>query len=326
MPPRALIPRWSSDASPEANVRFNRAVVATAAAEPQVRHLASLWSDDVLPHDPAGALRAMARIADEHWDFRAGQERNQAAVPDLDRPTQQAIRRAALPLGLIRPPSPHRRRYDTAFVLGGLLRGCLTRWREMQHLHAKGIAFGEIVGLGGSRELTPLEVDQAIQLGLSCTTEFEAMVAGLHRAFGDRTPVTSQQHEDAIESASWRIDQFEPNLCVAAAPSTQPEVRRANTEDAISWWLDRAQGLSVSSNLMVTNAIYGPYQAAVAVRTLGVRRGIDVEMAGISQASADLGALTVRFEPHHYLQEIGSTLRGYLALYECLEDPTQRPG
>ena len=316
------IPAWESANSLEANIETNLEVIDDAIRAPQMVDLLETWQLTSPTDRSDEMLDWLAGVADEYWDFRKGRERNQVGEVEFTQDQTCAIDAASAVLGLQTPTIPARSYYDVAFVLGGLLRGCLTRWRMAQELMRNGVDMGWVVGLGGTRMLTPPEEEQGCVLGIGATTEFDAMVQALRLTFHPQCHCEYESHEEPeLPNANWavmRYDSTTPRLAVVAAPSSEPESRRANTADTIEWWLQRIGVVPGQSNLLITSQIYVPYQASVAVRTLGLTQNTTVEFAGVTPSAGDLGEVTQKFQCHHYLQEIGSTIRGYHQLRKAL--------
>lgn len=319
--PARTVPFWEADAPLSENVATNLRIVERAALLPEVTALLEEWKLEPPSDDPAERLQWLTGVAAEEWDFRNGRERNQVRNIEFSEGQRTAIAEASRALGLRDTDAPPRPQYDAVFVLGGLLRGCLTRWRTAHELVREGLTASAIVGLGGSRVLTEAEVEQGAALGITATTELEAMVEALRMTFSpDAIPTVDSHDNPELPNDSWMVLDFatSPRLNVVAAPSSDPASRRANTADTIEWWLDRSGAPDRQANLMITHQIYVPYQAAVAVRVLGLPRNTTVEFSGVTPAAGDLGPFTQHFLPHNYLQEIGSTLRGYWQLREAL--------
>jgi hypothetical protein len=288
--------------------------------------LAAQWSREApKAADISARLAWFHATADEFWDFRAGRERNQATKAELTSLQVSVVQRAASDLGLAAASAPSYGEYSSILVLGGLLRGCLTRTRTAKELLDSGTSAGTVVGLGGTRFLNDQEREHGAALCINANTEFEAMRQSLMLTFAPTGPPREQVHDDPVPNASWKMTKYEnePPLIVLAAPSLEPSTRRANTADTLIWW--RRHGLTDverhSRFLLVTHQIYVPYQAATAVRTFGLPNDAGVELVGVSRSAGDLGSLTQLFEPQNYLQEIGSAVRGYHALWEALRGP-----
>lgn len=320
-PSTQAVPFWDANGSLSENIAINLEIIERATMLPQVSALIAAWHLEPPDGDPVERLRWLTQVAGDHWDFRGGRERNQVDSVEFSARQEEAIHDASWALGLRHAAAPARPAYDTVFVLGGLLRGCLTRWRTAHELVQGGLGASAIVGLGGTRALTPVEVEQGAALGMVAATEMDAMAQALQLTFAPQVDPAVESYENAdLPNDSWKVLAFEtsPRLTVVAAPSSDPANRRANTADTIEWWLKRSDATGQQSNLMITHQIYVPYQAAVAVRTLGLPQNTTVEFTGVTPAAADLGSMSQPFLSHNYLQEIGSTFRGYWQLREAL--------
>lgn len=267
-------------------------------------------------------LDFLERFAAAHWDFRAGRERNLAAVPDLTAAQVQAIADAVGPLGLAGTPPPSLDRYDAVLMTGGMVRAGIVKPRHVRDLVDAGVGFDEVTFLGAFRPFAGDEVELARGLGVEGDDEFDAMVAGLEKSFGPFPHGEVSEYSDDSPFASWRdvrwkLDGLE--VRAVAAPSSEPERRRAHTGDTFQFWAERIPS-SIRSVLVVTTPVYVPYQAAVAVEVLGLEYGITVETVAVSDSANDLGPLTQQFLPHHQLQELRSAVRGMRSLAAALDD------
>ena len=252
----------------------------------------------------------------ELWDYRAGKERNLAETPNLSLRETDAALEAATALGLSEARKPSRGSYDFTLILGGLVRACVTRPRYARELANTGTSLGCVVALGGFRPLGGDEIALADQLDIHASNEFGAMDAGVRRSFdilGDPNITVGDGSEG---NSDWRVhDYSQPRCSVVAAPSSDPQVRRANSGDTFIWWGNRTPNLLGAHVLLITNPIYVPYQGAAATQLLAKRFGIQVETVGISREAAGLGSDTQSFTAANYLQEIRSGIRGMQALY-----------
>jgi hypothetical protein len=299
----------------------NRQVVEAWIRHPALDALAAQWGR--VPPDATPERLAFYRVvADELWDFRKGKERNQVVGADLTTDQVSLIEDASEVLGLRTATCPARQTYDSVLILGGLLRGCLTRTRAAHELITGGLIAHSVVGLGGTRVLTEPEVDQGERLGIRATTEYQAMLGAVVSVFAPDGNPSVTSHEDEQPNAAWAITDFpgEPRLAVVSAPSLEPEKRRANTSDTLIWWTARESGAGGANYLLITHPIYVPYQAATAVRTYGLPNNAGVELTGVTATAGDLGRLTQEFLPHNYLQEIGSAIRGYSDLWDAMNE------
>jgi hypothetical protein len=258
------------------------------------------------------------------WDFRGGKERNFARAADVRQKRQEQILDAARILGLrggfTRPRSGE---YDHCLILGGMIGACMTRPAWAAELVRTGVRFDDITALGGFRKISGDEPGLAAEAGLGdVTDEFHAMEAGLRRAFavaGD--PVVDGRYDPMDPNSSWAVHRFRVDdlpLSVVAAPSTEPQTRRANTADSYAWWATNIASLAAGHRiLLVTSTIYVPFQHADAVRMLAAIYGCAVETVGVPDQWA---AVTPRqqFSAANYLQELRSAIRSMRMLVESV--------
>ncbi|WP_433528959.1 hypothetical protein ACQPYA_21870 [Micromonospora sp. CA-263727] len=279
---------------------------------------------------PAGDLGAVLAGLDEfsarHWDFRAGRERPEAREPDLDPRTVAQVHAAAGALGLVRPQPPARAGYAHLVVLGGLAHACLRRTAYAAHL-LRGIKVtGEVVLLGSYRPLSDRERHTLADAGVTgCDTEVDVLDAAVRRTFGLGAP----DDEDGLDAGhphhSWSSRTYRPAgrppLHVLAAPSSEPERRRAHTADTQRFWAGHARLTAGEPVLLVTAPIYVPFQHCDALRTLAVPYGCEIETVGVDPALPDLTRLPEpTLTPGRYLQEIRSALRSMRALHAALAE------
>lgn len=284
--------------------------------------LVEAFGGRVAPNDLYSRLVWLDEFSAANWDFRSGAERNLAARTDLAASIEQQTVASATALGLTDRTLPRYDQYDAVLILGGLVRACIVRARYAAILSER-VNFGTITALGGFRCLAGDEPGLVKQLRLDgATTELDAMVAGVKRAF-DLTsrPRWNRGERRDNDNESWAEITFEYStpLAVIAAPSTEPEARRANTADTYSWWASQ-QPYSLLNRriLLITTSIYVPYQGAEALRLLAIPHGAEVDTVGAPQQVADLGAHTQVFHATNYLQEIRSTVRAYRKLADTL--------
>jgi hypothetical protein len=284
-----------------------------------LRELAAGWGGELPSNLVAAELFGWYdEFSARHWDRRGGRERNEASSVELTPIQAKTAVDAAEVLGLVGSRRPERSEYDFMLILGGLIRGCLTRPRYARELVDSGIKVRSITALGGFRPLRGDELALAEVMNVAAHNEFQAMIAGLKAAFpelGQELIETSVAGEE--RNSDWAIASFgDGEQTVIAAPSREPAERRANTADTFAWWAERISEMRGKHILLVTNPIYVPYQSAVAIENLGIPFDVTVEMTGISASAADLGAETQPFGPANYLQEIRSAIRGYRSLYD----------
>lgn len=260
----------------------------------------------------------------ERWDYRGGKERNLVASENFVGPQRQQIIAAARALGLMGELAPSADRYDHVLILGGLVRACFARPIYTSRLMADArLRADTVTALGGYRELKGNEFELAAAFDAEgLTDEFDAMDAGVREAFGVSVPTGERGEYSETVGESWRVRDYAgpdgTGLRVVAAPSSEPGIRRANTPDTYAWFATELAKLEPGERvLVVTTAIYVPFQHADAVRMLALPYGVDVETVGVRPGAVD-ARLEQTFEPHQYLQEIRSTIRSLRFLHREL--------
>ena len=266
----------------------------------------------------------------ERWDFRQG-ERNVGKSPRFFEATRQLVEVSASALGLAARGTEPKGDFDLVLILGGLARAALSRPQfTAAAISKKDLRADRIVAVGAFRGLASDERELLAQFDeTAASNELEAMDFGVRRAFGLKELGSADGREDENSNASWRIHRYvsaeESRIApsgtpieVAAAPSSEPEARRANTADTLSWLADAAVDLSSGQRLLiVTTDIYVPFQHADALRTLSLPYGVEVEVAGVVPGLVDR-RLAHEFTTDKYLGEIRSTIRALRRLEQEL--------
>ncbi|MGQ5264081.1 hypothetical protein ACTWLT_25390 [Micromonospora sp. ZYX-F-536] len=276
---------------------------------------------------PDGDLTEVLRFLDEfsarHWDFRGGRERPDAREPYLDPATTELVLTSAAALGLVRPVAPAKPAYAHLVVLGGLAHACVRRVGYAAHLLRAGLRVtGEVAVLGSFRPLTEWERRTLADAGLPADeTEVDVLDSAVRRIF----QVTAPAQQDGLDAGhphhSWSSRTYRPaglpSVRVLAAPSSEPDRRRAHTADTQRFWAGHVQLAPGDDVLMVTAPIYVPFQHCDALRTLAVPYGCDIDTVGVDPALADLAVLPEQtLTPGRYLQEIRSAIRSMRALHD----------
>ncbi|MEV7987675.1 hypothetical protein [Micromonospora sp. NPDC085948] len=274
---------------------------------------------------PAGDLDEVLRFLDDfsarHWDFRGGRERPEAREPDLDPATAALVLDAAAALGLIHPMPPTRPAYAHLVVLGGLAHACVRRVGYAAHLLRAGLPVsGEVAVLGSFRPLSEWERRTLADAGLPPDdTEVDVLDTAVRRVFGVAIPAEQAGVDAGHPHHSWSSRTYRPDglppIRVLAAPSSEPDRRRAHTADTQRFWAGHVRLAPGDEVLMVTAPIYVPFQHSDALRTLALPYGCGIETVGVDPTLADLAVLPEQtLTPGRYLQEIRSAIRSMRAL------------
>lgn len=284
-----------------------------------MRRLASAFGGRLPPSGSAEEVLAwLDGFSAAHWDFRGGLERSNAVRRSFDAGTAELITASADALGLLRPASPHWAEYTHVLVLGGLFGACLERTAHAASLLASGTSSPSVVAVGGFRPLMPGEVAEAEAAGAGdCAFEIDAMALGARRAFGTGEPSTVESGGDPLSDPhrAWRVETLPlPRtrvLRVVAAPSSDPARRRANTPDTCRFWAEQVAGLGPGDRvLVVTSAIYVPFQHCDAVAAFTLPYGARVDTVGSAPRTPP--------DPDRLLQEIRSAIRSMRRLVSAL--------
>lgn len=290
---------------------------------PPMRAVVSEFAGDS-PFDWKPDLAERLQGLDEfsaRWDTRKGKERDLAEDLPLTGDQEDLVLSAARALGFRASRPPLYREYDHVMLLGGLFRACITRPAHAANLLREGVVTTtSVVALGGFRPFGEQETQLAIACGFpGLTEEFEALDAGTRRAFDLPEPISEAGETFDDPGSSWGVREYdEPSgtrVRVAAAPSSEPKARRANTADSYGWFATKLAQLERGSRILaVTTAIYVPAQQAAALRMLNLEFGVDVDTVGIEPGDV-VPELAQPFTPTKYLLEIRSTIRALRDLH-----------
>ncbi|MFF0161878.1 hypothetical protein ACFYRY_30710 [Streptomyces sp. NPDC005263] len=271
------------------------------------------------------------------WEDRPeGQERNDGFELDMTAQARDIVLAATGALGLHGCPPPRHRDYDHVLLLGGLVRACFNRPAFAAELLSSGtVHTGSVVALGAHRpfkksEKNPSEDEFLLARKIGhphLTEEYEALDLGTRLAFDLQSPehVEGERHDDI--GGTWGVHHYRrPDglaIRVAAAPSSDPAVRRAHTGDTYAFFAERLEQLPRGARLLiVTTPIYAPSQHFTALHRLGLPYGVHVETVGGDPARVE-GALHQPFTPTRYLAEVRGALRALVGLSAAATEAPQ---
>lgn len=256
----------------------------------------------------------------EHWDFRAKQkaafdsktgERARWMIDDtaLNEEQERAVMTAAHSLGLVDIVQPMKSSYDVVLVPGGARMSCLYRTRYAgELLQQQKITAEYLVGLTGMRPILDSERKATDTYAKDAVTEYDLMRRAMEQVFDIEQTQQVIENTENINSV-WALAEYggQPAITVLAAPSTEPDKRRANTADTFLFWQDKKAAGTGKRILIVTSQIYVPYQQLEAARILGMQYGHSVETIGFPREWA--GNMSGLQTAANYLQEIRSVLQ-----------------
>ncbi|MCC3761841.1 hypothetical protein K3N28_01975 [Glycomyces sp. TRM65418] len=306
--------------------------VAAWTGSPPMRRLLDQFGGALPGAGTAEDLAYLEAFSADHWDFRAGRERHETAPQPLDPEQEHAVTEAALALGLGAQAEPRRRHYTHVLVLGGLVASCLFRTRFAAELLANGVEADNVTGVGGFRPLDAPDRESAALSGIACGDfEVDAIEASLKRAFGiEGEPHVDRGGDPRLEpSRAWKVATFADGpvaVRAVAAPSSQPDRRRADTVDTCRFWADRVADLSPGDSvLVVTSAPYTVFQHCDAITHMGLPYGCAVDTVAVDPAQLPEPHFRKEHTASGYLQEVRSAIRSMQRLYGLAYAAAQAP-
>lgn len=206
-------------------------------------------------------LEAFLEWSRHALDTRGGAERDQAPAARFSASAYALFLAAARELGMLTTPAPALGEYDLTAILGGTVIGNHLRVTLTADLDRRGTALGTLVGLTAHRPLTAQE--QARAEAEAETSEWQNLLREMTEAFGPpapRPPATADPpatFQAALDREFATRDGGAFRILVA--PSPEPG-RRANTGDSVTYLARQVPPAARRRVLLVTSAIYAPYQ------------------------------------------------------------------
>ena len=266
----------------------------------------------------------------DRWDNRTqGQERNQSTELPMTAAQRDTVLAATAALGLHDCPPPQHDEYDHVLLLGGLIRACFNRPAfAAQLLTAGTVRTTSVAALGGHRPFGKSKDphdDEFVLAGRighpELAEEYQALDLGTRTAFGlGEATHTEGEHQDNI-GGTWGVRHYtHPGgtaVRVAAAPSSDPDKRRAHTGDTYAFFAQYMEQLRPGARLLlVTTPIYAPSQHFTALHRLALPYRVQVETVGGDPDNIS-DALRQPFTPTRYLAEVRGAVRALTGLVEA---------
>lgn len=194
-----------------------------------------------------------------------------------------ALLAAARPLGMVDTPGPSRAAYDLTLLLGGTATGNRLRTRLLATALRGGLEAGAIVAVAADRPLSPSELAETHGVEPPAVTEWDDMGRVLDEELGPTTPASADAGRNAATGSPWRDVELTAGdgrpLRLLLPPSSRPN-RRADTSDSVRFACERITAGRRRHVLLVTSAIYAPYQFFVTAPLLLARGTQTVELVG----------------------------------------------
>jgi len=257
-------------------------------------------------------LHALVMWSANVLDTRHGTERRNARATTWTADQIQALLSAAGPLGLLKTAQPRRSSYDITVLLGGATTGNRLRTALARDFISQGVDLGMLVAVTAERALSDHEYATDPD-SVGDRTEWSNVLRYLRNAFGPLR--VGPAITGGTDSTAWQDRQFDTalgrNLRLLVAPSSSPH-RRANTSDGITFLLQRIPSAKRRNILLITSAIYAPYQFFAGVPIISSDGARHVELVGTpTNTDGDAHLLTQRIA-----QEIHSALNAATRLLQ----------
>lgn len=193
-------------------------------------------------------------------DTRRGAERRDTIPTTWTMEQIRGLLSAAGPLGLLETAAPCRASYDITVLLGGATTGNRLRTALARDLAGRGVDLGMLVAATADRALSDHEYASDPD-SVGDRTEWANLLRYLADVFGPLRAGTAAT--GGTVGAAWQDHEFDTvmgmKLRVLVAPSSSA-YRRANTSDSLTFLLGRIPVVRRRHVLVITSAIYAPYQ------------------------------------------------------------------
>lgn len=239
-------------------------------------------------------------------DTRGGRERRDAPPLSWDKPLVDALVAAAEPLGLVTTGSPNLLAYDSTIVLGGAATGNRLRTELAEALAEDGVALGSVTMLTAARSIGPREHETDPD-SADDTFEWRNLLRHAERVFG---PL--QEIGDVDGPVRQMVAPDGLLLRLLIAPSSEGRAR-ASTGDAVQFFLARVAPSQRRHVLLVTSAIYAPYQFFTVAPSLLDGGALHVELVATPTATDGRHDLLAQ----RYAQEIHAGASAAAAVIEA---------
>lgn len=279
-------------------------------SNPGLAEMADLFGVHELPSGSSDRLSLLQEIAQDHWDFRKGAERqavdwNVALLDEEGSEQWTAVFEAADKLGLVTDSEPVNKHPNSLIILGGANRAPLDRLRYgLENVED----FDLLAYLGSSRPVSEAEREKAADYAPNAQTEFDLGCGAFETLLGARM-VDEYTIERDGDTWGTRLYEFErdgetKHGFVLSTPQ-QIGDRRATTYDNYKFFANRAELKDDPGHTVVavTTGFYTTGQHLPGVQELTLPYGTQLETIGHSAEYS--GA---KRKPSQLLQETKSAI------------------
>ena len=220
-------------------------------------------------------------------------------------------------LGFLGINRPLRQEYSHILVLGGSMNVCQLRTQYADGLVSSSTHF--VDGLTAFRPINPIE-RSAASYSSPCDTEFGCMCDIFTRVFDltfDDEQFCGDRNLNRICSIrTLRSSQNRPRYRVYAAPSSEPQTRRADTGDTLSFYLSQETLEQSDSILAITSNQYCNRQfVQLAFQLMKNRQPVFLDVVGCK--TGEQIDTPQKYNPFQYLQTLIGILDWITRFDEC---------
>jgi len=239
------------------------------------------------------------------WDFRKGRER--WSIGDKDtriEANKNEIEAVSKRLGLMNITETIITDPDYILPLGGArMTNYDTPLKAKELIDAHEWSNLTVVGLSTERKKTERDAPFFEKYAPGAETEFEAMCGGVQRVFGLSEQYVKERNTNSnpflcSESRVYSQAYRKCRIAAVAAPSSEPDKRRANTIDTFVYFQKVFNAGSECKAILTTNCIYVPFQT-MAIMKIALEKNIMIDCVG-----AEAQTTIPEGKSSRYLQEI----------------------
>ncbi len=280
----------------------------------ELTHVIALFTQEKIPcdMDTVSYIRWLKEFV-QIWDYRRMQTEARTAEgenarwlirsSDYLREHENEIVSAANELGMV---SCDHSDMDADYILplGGTVVSNYMRNIQAKKSRDEGKTVPYIVCLSTLRKLSESEMENREYTAYAegCDYEFESMCRAAENVYDLGEGYQDTRCDEANPDASWVIRRYDKDykgsqVTVLAAPSSDPQHRRANSADCFEFFFNRLDVPEGSRLLNATGSIYCAYQQVRALH-YAINHGVIFDTVGYRTDK----------EPVNYLQEIKATV------------------
>lgn|GEM_PF-6196312 len=278
---------------------------ATLANDPDIRQVLRLinnWSGPCqeITSNSNGILAEFQTRG--YWDFRLGAERD--SIPRhaslLPKDLETLVLSLASDWNMQRSEEP-KGHFDVVIPIGGLVRANIGRPKSVAKWLRDGLSSSHVVSLASDRASTLREQELALKINVPERTEQDALKYGTERAFNIHPGSWRTVDDNMLEAGTQDL-----RVTFAIAPPNS-DGKRASTEEALLWLIERLQLPSPCRVLIVSTSIY--WVANQISARVALPSDIEVETVGYEEEMAP--GPPQQFFPQHYLQELKAAVDAF---------------